>query len=92
CGSIENTWFQPIHVVSYYRLLRFYSDGTCIALQTSNEPKYVVKFFDTNYQSKNLMCGQWELTDNNSVLKISARDDELPKFTFYLIFKLESTY
>ncbi|KAE8158526.1 hypothetical protein BDV40DRAFT_275500, partial [Aspergillus tamarii] len=32
------TWNSPIHIVTYYRYLRFYPDGTVIALLTSVEP------------------------------------------------------
>ncbi|RIA95548.1 hypothetical protein C1645_471063 [Glomus cerebriforme] len=90
-GSAENTWNQPIHLVTYYRYIRFYSDGTCIALLTTNEPINVVKNFGPDYKSKNFMNGKWELSDNH-ILMIQAKDHNLPKFTFHLIFDLKSTH
>lgn len=36
------TWNNPIHVVTYYRYLRFFRDGTCISLLTTDEPIDVV--------------------------------------------------
>ncbi|KAK4201762.1 putative F-box protein [Triangularia verruculosa] len=36
------TWGSPIHVVTYYRYLRFFRDGTCISLLTTAEPSDVV--------------------------------------------------
>ncbi|KAK4945386.1 hypothetical protein LTR10_015281 [Elasticomyces elasticus] len=36
------TWSNPIHVVTYYRYLRFFRDGTCISLLTTDEPIDVV--------------------------------------------------
>ncbi|EXJ95328.1 hypothetical protein A1O1_00448 [Capronia coronata CBS 617.96] len=36
------TWSNPIHIVTYYRYLRFFRDGTCISLLTTNEPIEVV--------------------------------------------------
>ena len=36
------TWASPVHIVTYYRYLRFFRDGTCISLLTTNEPLEVV--------------------------------------------------
>ncbi|CAG8548149.1 208_t:CDS:2 [Funneliformis caledonium] len=90
-GSSENAWNRPIHLVTYYRYIRFYSDGSCIALMTTNEPINVVKNFGPNCKSKNFMKGKWELSDDH-ILMIRAKDYGLPKFTFYSTFDLKSTH
>lgn len=36
------TWNSPVHIVTYYRYLRFFRDGTVISLLTTNEPADVV--------------------------------------------------
>ncbi|KAK9849877.1 hypothetical protein MYU51_013045 [Penicillium brevicompactum] len=36
------SWNSPIHIVTYYRYLRFYPDGSVISLLTSTEPVDVV--------------------------------------------------
>jgi len=36
------TWGTPIHIVTYFRYLRFFRDGTCISLLTTTEPIDVV--------------------------------------------------
>ncbi|KAL2000194.1 hypothetical protein VTN02DRAFT_3419 [Thermoascus thermophilus] len=36
------TWNNPIHIVTYYRYLRFYRDGTVISLLTTAEPLEIV--------------------------------------------------
>ncbi|KAL2441098.1 hypothetical protein ABEF95_011948 [Exophiala dermatitidis] len=41
-SATANTWTNPIHIVTYYRYLRFFRDGTCISLLTTNEPIEVV--------------------------------------------------
>ncbi|CAG8671784.1 7221_t:CDS:2 [Dentiscutata erythropus] len=89
-GAAENAWHQPIHLITYYRYLRFYSDGTCILLLTTTEPINVVKQFTPEYKSKGFMKGTWVLNDNH-ILTISATDRESPKFTFCLSFDLKST-
>lgn len=36
------TWNSPVHIVTYYRYLRFFRDGTVISLLSTNEPIDVV--------------------------------------------------
>ena len=36
------TWSSPVHIVTYYRYLRFFRDGTVISLLTTTEPAEVV--------------------------------------------------
>jgi F-box protein 9 len=43
-SATANTWSNPIHIVTYYRYLRFFRDGTCISLLTTHEPIEVVHY------------------------------------------------
>ena len=36
------TWNTPVHIVTYYRYLRFFRDGRCASLLTTSEPADVV--------------------------------------------------
>ena len=36
------SWNNPVHIVTYYRYLRFFRDGTCVSLLTTAEPFDVV--------------------------------------------------
>ncbi|KAK1970636.1 F-box domain-containing protein [Colletotrichum sublineola] len=38
------TWNTPVHIVTYYRYLRFFRDGTVISLLTTDEPASVVHY------------------------------------------------
>ncbi|GKT64526.1 F-box protein POF7 [Colletotrichum tofieldiae] len=38
------TWNSPVHIVTYYRYLRFFRDGTAISLLTTDEPASVVHY------------------------------------------------
>ncbi|KAL8736671.1 MAG: hypothetical protein Q9166_000037 [cf. Caloplaca sp. 2 TL-2023] len=40
--STNATYTSPVHIVTYYRYLRFFRDGTCVSLLTTNEPADVV--------------------------------------------------
>lgn len=37
------TWNAPIHMITYYRYLRFYPDGTVLVLLTVTEPPQIVR-------------------------------------------------
>lgn len=42
-SSYQNvSWNSPIHIVTYYRYLRFYSDGSVVSLLSTTEPVDVV--------------------------------------------------
>ncbi|KAL2261358.1 hypothetical protein VTK26DRAFT_4334 [Humicola hyalothermophila] len=41
-SSNQITWNSPVHIVTYYRYLRFFRDGTVISLMTTSEPADVV--------------------------------------------------
>ena len=41
-SATSTSWSNPVHIVTYYRYLRFFRDGTCISLLTTNEPVEVV--------------------------------------------------
>lgn len=38
----QSTWYSPVHIVTYYRYLRFFRDGTVISLLSTTEPADVV--------------------------------------------------
>lgn len=41
----SRTWGAAIHIVTYYRYLRFFRDGRCLSLLTTHEPKEIVHMF-----------------------------------------------
>ncbi|KAM3086063.1 hypothetical protein ACMFMG_000199 [Clarireedia jacksonii] len=41
-SASQVTWNSPVHIVTYYRYLRFFRDGTVISLLTTTEPADVV--------------------------------------------------
>lgn len=42
-SASQATWNSPVHIVTYYRYLRFFRDGTVISLLTTSEPIEVVQ-------------------------------------------------
>ena len=71
----QYTWTSnPIHIVTYYRYLRFFRDGTVISLQTTSEPVDVVPYLTKEHLHqrhtgglpsavmKEAKHGRWRLT------------------------------
>lgn len=67
------SWNTPIHIVTYYRYLRFLRNGTCISLLTTSEPADVVPYLSMENMHKNhgalpsapmkdALLGRWRLT------------------------------
>ncbi|KYG50061.1 hypothetical protein M433DRAFT_586 [Acidomyces richmondensis BFW] len=68
------SWGNPVHVVTYFRYLRFFRDGTVISLLTTSEPAEVVHYLTKenvhdhhgnvlpNSVMKDALCGRWRLT------------------------------
>lgn len=44
-GRSEGGWNAPVIMVTYYRYLRFFRDGSCMSLLTTDEPRDVVPVF-----------------------------------------------
>ena len=72
-NTMSLTWGSPIHIVTYYRYLRFLRDGTCISLLTTSEPADVVPYLHIEHMHKrhnnlptapmkDALLGRWRLT------------------------------
>lgn len=59
---------QPVHFVTYFRYLRFFPDGTCLNLSTTDDPSTVVRRLNRSLRSKGLTIGRWHL--NGDVINI----------------------
>ncbi|KAF2661546.1 hypothetical protein K491DRAFT_700934 [Lophiostoma macrostomum CBS 122681] len=67
------SWNSPIHIVTYYRYLRFLRNGTLISLLTTSEPADVVPYLYLEHAHKNhgnlpsapmkdALLGRWRLS------------------------------
>ena len=75
----RNTWNTPVLIVTYFRYLRFYRDGTCISLLTTSEPADVVHYLSkahlhTRHTSalpssvmRDAKRGRWRLSGPNEL-------------------------
>ena len=62
------SWNTPVHIVTYYRYLRFFRDGTVLSLLTTAEPIEVVHHLTPEFSSppssivKGTLRGRWHLS------------------------------
>lgn len=63
------TWGAPVHVVTYFRYLRFFRDGTAISLLTTSEPADVVH----HLTKENLHGNHTSIMLPSSVMKDALR-------------------
>lgn len=57
----SRSWINPIHMITYYRYFRFYPDGRCLRLLTTDEPSLVVSHFSAETPPKNSELCRWSL-------------------------------
>lgn len=79
------SWNSPVHIVTYYRYLRFFRDGTVISLQTTTEPIDVVHHLtkenlpDQSPNSNTLrsaLRGRWKLGGHPLSPSEEGREEE----------------
>lgn len=66
----SSTWNSPIHIITYYRYVRFYRDGTCLRVLTTDEPQDVVPKLGRQWRSKGLKDvyhGFWGLAEDGTL-------------------------
>lgn len=70
------SWNTPVHIVTYYRYLRFFRNGTCVSLLTTSEPVDVVHYLTREHMHsghtvgsmlpsavmRNALRGRWRLS------------------------------
>lgn len=85
------TWHAPVHIVTYYRYLRFFRDGTVISLLTTMEPADVVHYLTKDLQTahkngegshlpsavmQNSLRGRWRLSSPADHPEAGLKDAE----------------
>jgi len=94
-GASETAWVSPSHTVTYFRYLRFFSDGRVISLVSTLTPAEVVRALDFNLRIKGLAFGRWKLQPGGDVVSVWELEDptmpEERRTSFLLNVRLRST-
>ncbi|ORX61315.1 hypothetical protein DM01DRAFT_1316000 [Hesseltinella vesiculosa] len=93
-GSSENSWNQPVHLVTYYRYLRFFPDGTVVKHVTTAEPIVVVRRLSKYLRKRQTFVGtfRWRRNDDGDLfLQINSQDLALPNERFFMTLVVKGT-
>jgi len=90
-SASQVTWNSPVHIVTYYRYLRFFRDGTVISLLSTTEPADVVHYLTKELQEthrggasphlpsivmQNALRGRWRLSTLDDNPDTNLKDAE----------------
>lgn len=103
-GLSEDAWVRVIHVVEFYRSVRFLPDGTALSLLTTDPPSETVRKLEPGLKAKGFSKGRWELFEDGleddeeegrprgpKVVVEDLRDKSMLKYAFRMVFGLRST-
>ncbi|KIS67033.1 SCF ubiquitin ligase complex subunit HRT3 [Mycosarcoma maydis] len=103
-GLSEDAWVRVIHVVEFYRSIRFLPDGTALSLLTTDPPSETVRRLEPALKAKGFAKGRWELFEQGldddedegrprgpKVVVEDLRDRSMHKYAFRMVFSLRST-
>ncbi|PWN33107.1 uncharacterized protein FA14DRAFT_104277, partial [Meira miltonrushii] len=98
----ENVWVRVIHVVKFYRSIRFLPDGRVLSFTTTDPPQDTVRKMDPAFYAKGFATGRWtmhpdgladdEILGRPKGAKIvidDLNDKTLSRYNFRLILKLD---
>ncbi|WFC97304.1 hypothetical protein MYAM1_000013 [Malassezia yamatoensis] len=89
--SEENVWVRVLHVVKFYRYLRFFPEGQCISMLTTDPPQDVIHLLHPGVHAKGLTVGRWRfLPDQHhgTVVLEDMLDTSLPNYRFQMTLHL----
>ncbi|KAI8875575.1 hypothetical protein K501DRAFT_233488 [Backusella circina FSU 941] len=91
-GTSETGWNQPVHLVTYYRYLRFFPNGTILKHLTTNEPSHVVRNLERHFNKQQSFHGTFKLNDNDHTLEVAMTDHNLPTEDFRMSLNIKTTH
>ncbi|KAG0136767.1 hypothetical protein HOY82DRAFT_548667 [Tuber indicum] len=103
-AGASQSWNTPVHIVTYYRYLRFYPNGTVLSLLSTCEPAEVVHGFNKMSLTpahlgglpvgamswgKYVSKGRWRM-DKNGQLDVETEAPMMDKYSFRMALKVKS--
>lgn len=92
--SEENVWVRVLHVVEFYRYLRFFPNGQCLSMLTTDTPADVVHQLVPGLRAKGLAAGRWRLLPgaaDATVVVEDLHDATLPGYRFQMTLHLHAS-
>ncbi|KAL7275065.1 hypothetical protein RUND412_002000 [Rhizina undulata] len=98
------SWNTPVHIVTYYRYLRFYQDGTVLSLLSTCEPAEVVHWFNkpsltpahlvglpvgSMSWGKHVLRGRWRM-DADGLAEVETEAPQMDRYLFKMALRIRS--
>lgn len=80
-----------MHLVTYYRYLRFFPDGTVMKYLSTDEPQGVVRLLQPGFARRQVFQGQFMVADDDSRICIEMKDASRPREQFHMELYMKST-
>lgn len=74
--SFQDQFYRPVHLIEYYRYLRFFPDGTVLMLTTADEPQHAVYKLQNRNRS-DILKGHFRF--NSDIVTIIVKKNEEKK-------------
>jgi len=90
------SWDTPVHIVTYFRYLRFYPDGTLLSLLTTHEPATVVYSLSKpalatalHDWAAHVARGRWRISVDGQV-DVETEAQNLPRYLFRMQLRIKN--
>ncbi|KAI8093059.1 uncharacterized protein BX664DRAFT_328823 [Halteromyces radiatus] len=90
-GVSETAWTRPVHLVTYYRYLRFFPDGRVMNFISNDAPVQVVKLLVPSFSKRQLFRGRFEWDGERKVI-IHMKEDGRPNEQFIMNLNIKHPY
>lgn len=58
--SFQDQFYRPVHLVVYYRYIRFFPDGSVLVMQSTDEPAHTVAKLQHNKNRPDILKGNYK--------------------------------
>lgn len=71
---MQDQFYRPVHLIEYFRYMRFFPDGTVLMITTTDEPAQVVgKLANTN--RNDILRGHYRYSDNIIIVELRKNQE-----------------
>lgn len=79
CPSQDQS-YRPVHLIEYYRYVRFFSDGTVVMMTSADEPGQCVgKLRYKTVQRPDVLKGNYRFKDDQVILMVKKSTEKLTR-------------
>lgn len=57
---IQDQFYRPVHMVEYYRYIRFFSDSTVVLMTSADEPAQIVGKLQNGKHRNDVLTGDYK--------------------------------